>query len=169
MICDFGYLKTHIKEAEDNEYWNSLLKVADEFIKQYCRRNLEYGTYKEEGETAGVILVKETPIDDVISLKINGNEVDIGELKLNYRIHYNLGLIDTNFAGHYEIEYKGGLKEMPYSLKQACVLVVSYLHSRLKEGTISRESLGDYSVEFLSDKELLGRIDLLVWQYKRIV
>jgi len=144
----------------DEEYLSLLIKTATDLIKQYTGRQIEYGEYEEVVNfTNGKIWITESPIDEVISLEVDGIIIT------DYEKFADFILITQFDKGQAKIRYKGGYKEIPYPIKYACALICKFLHQRLKQGIISRESIGVISVDFLNEDEIKRSISHYLARY----
>ena len=115
---------------------------TEAFIESLINRGLKKGIYKQRITGEGDFYLKNTPLLEVISLKVNGEEVK------NYIYDEDCLYYDTNGQEKTVIvEYVGGFERIPADIQSVIIKAVArqyrdykdetYNIANLKEGTVS--------------------------------
>lgn len=159
MLITLDDLKTHLgidlTDTSQDAKLTQALEAADLFVKTYCKRKFEYGTYTHRVRAInGYVYVYETPIESVVYVKnLDGDELtidrvlnDIGEIKL----------IEC-YNGYVDVQYIGGYSTIPADLFHATLRVAEYFFTK-PEG-IQSANVGGVSTTF-KDMEVKQVLDL---------
>lgn len=131
----------------------TICNAVDTFVKKYCNREFESTTRTEKyhGTGSRELLLREYPVAEVSSIKIN----DVAESVSDYDLDNEAGVLYSKAGniprGVYNVQvtYTGGYtaQNLPADLKMGLYLAVESLYRRYKDRAVGLESqtISDWS------------------------
>lgn len=161
-----------------------IINTAVDFCESYCQRRFIETAHTSEyhsGDCSNALILKNSPISSspavVLEEATNPLASDSGFRTIasrDYFVDPDAGMIETNFAlqkgiRNYRVTYTAGwtLANVPNDLKLACWELVSKVFNIRKVGGISRQTLGDMSVDFEKELDTNKTLQSLLGKYVR--
>jgi hypothetical protein len=154
MIVTLDDVKTflNISDTSQDTYLEQLRSGAEKFVKRYCGREFEAGTYtKQIFFESGIGWLPDTPVTAVSSVTTRDN------ITLNVYVWDSNGYIRLveEYDGFANVTYTGG--ETPEDIKLALLRYIEYLCNK-PEG-VRQQSFEGNSVGFDVPQEVLNILD----------
>lgn len=156
-LVSLGQLKTalglRLDDVSQDDRLRQLILLASAAIAGYCGREFRVLEYVEsyDGDGTSILRLRHTPIIEVLSLSIYGQQVPVSELKVTPEF------LQFEDAGQYEarirasaryfpagvqnisVVYRAGYEQVPAEIAQSCILQVSYLMNTLARQGVASE------------------------------
>lgn len=167
LITVQDLIDNEVPNAVNNTHWQSMITAAENWVKDYCQRDIEYGEYIEKliTDSDGLTWLTETPIDSITTFKISDSEVTESE----YEINLTTGKIETWSDVEIEVTYDGGYETIPQAIKTATCMVTNIIHLQFQQGVAQSQSVGGVSVSFQSVEEVYKCAKELLKPYRHRV
>ena len=160
LVKDFAA----ITEGSHDEKIKSLIRQATDEIEQGIGRKIIVAEYEEEidGQSLGPLILKHRPVVNMISLSLNGTEVD----ESLFTVDLDAGLIFqvsdgattawTSGTLDYSANYTSGYEEIPAGLEGIATDIVARRINLIRKGNIgtSSESLGTGGTTEFESREI---------------
>jgi len=160
MLTTLENLKTYlgITDQSEDAKLTKILESADRFVKNYCRRNFEYGAYDELVYFyKGLGFVKETPVESIQTVEtLEGNTLNV------YKEDGGIITLQEKFTGRAIVSYFGGYKEIPGDLELAVLRLCEYFY--LKPEGITMRDIPAGRLQFGDLSDVLSILD----KYRRV-
>jgi len=188
QLCSLGELRKFLgiapDETIDADRLRELITIASAQIIGYCQRDFQLVTVTDElvdGTGANVLRLSRTPIVAVTALTIDGEPVDVGELRIyddyikfeDAPGYYNPRLRSTARyfpAGvqNITVSYQAGYAEVPPEIAHACMLQVVYLQNLAnKQGIISETNPVAQTTTQYSQAQLAPAVKVICNRFRR--
>ena len=159
MLVTLSELKAYLKITtdEEDERLELIRSAAEDAVKRYCGRSIEYAQYTEVVECSrGMCWLRETPVESVLSVTtLEGEELTV--LFVNKAI----GVVELaqNYSGYASVEYTGGYITIPSDIKMAVLRLSEHLYS--KPAGVTSESIGELKAGYESfPQDVLRLLDV---------
>jgi len=159
-----------------------LINQSTDYMEHYCNRRFTETAYSSEeydGSGTKELLLEQWPVNsgETFTLQRNrayDNTDDWDTIDADdYWVDYDNGIITGNTMGDflkrkfkYRVDYTAGYATIPSDLALCCLMLVSFFWNKRKAMGISRERVGDFSVDF---GEMMTDINIrnVLERYKR--
>lgn len=186
-LCTLAELKTALgvaaDETADDTRLSELIKIASAQIEGFCNRSFGLQAIEDElhdGNSTESIELDVTPINSVTALSIDGQGVDLGEVKVYPRFiaFSNSGDYDARLRGNVrvfpegrqnvKVSYTAGYDEIPREISDACKIQVAFLMNTLnKQGVISETNQVAQATTSFSQEQLAPATRTTCRRFKR--
>lgn len=173
-LVSLGQLKAALglrpDDGSQDERFRQLILLASAAIAGYCEREFRVLEYSEsyDGDGTSILRLRHTPIIEVLSLSIYGQQVPISDVKVRPEF------LQFEDAGSYEariralaryfpagvqnitVSYRAGHEQVPAEIAQACILQVSHLMNTLAKQGVANEGNSTAGVQTAYQQGLLA-------------
>lgn len=187
-LCSVGAVRRLLaigaSETVDNTRLRYLIEVASSQIRGHCRTDFVLETHTDEkydGDGTSMLELRGTPIAAVAALSIDGQAVDLAELKVypNYIAFEDSGEYNPRLraserifpAGRQNIQvtYSEGYAKIPRSVSDACALqVVFIINTSQKQGVETEGNQSQGVNTTWSQDQLAPAVREALRQYRKV-
>lgn len=148
---------------EEDSYITSLITAAREAIEDYTLSSIALQELEARyNKVNGVLLLPRPPIQEIISVTVDGVDVTEACSLISTRAVYFDQPFQASRPGGVVIRYVAGYADVPQVLKQAILLLVAHLYES-REGQASEVK---YSAQIPSGVSLPPTVAQLVCRYR---
>ncbi len=172
-LVSLGQLKAALglrpDDGSQDDRFRQLILLASAAIAGYCEREFRVLEYTEsyDGDGTSILRLRHTPIIEVLSLSIFGQQVPVSEVKVKPEF------LQFEDGGSYEariralaryfpagvqnitVSYRAGYEQVPAEIAQACILQVSCLMNTLAKQGVANEGNSTAGVQTAYQQGLL--------------
>ncbi len=174
LTTDEFYAMTGKTDSDIGEdMLEALIEAASGMAEMKLGRKLALGDYAQRRFHAGrTALLEAYPVESVTAVRLDGVALDQWQLDAENGILR----LPWNVEGLLEVEYTGGLEEIPIAVKQACALIALSLNTSIENSgqMLMSERLSDYQMMYYQQQNGSASISpaadalLLPWKNRRI-
>lgn len=169
-----------ITGTDSDSLLEMLINQATDYLETRCDRRFADTTYTEQvydGNGNVELVLKQFPVITFTKLEKNtayNNSDNWEEIDSeDYWVDETEGIITrvVNFRKgkqNYRATYKAGYETIPYDLQYMAMSMISDVYNRRKNTGVTKETLGDHSVEFESLVQENPKYERIVSNYRKI-
>jgi hypothetical protein len=171
-------LELGISNTTSDDFLQTLITAASEYIASWCSRQLVQATINEvrDGSGSRVLMFAEYPVTAVASVAISGTPVNPVTDFVSDGFRFTKTQLILNVqrfcrdAGNVALQYTAGYSPVPPDLAQAAAeLVILKFKSIPKLGTVGSQAIDGQSISFNAGQDFTPSILTILKQYRKVI